>query len=554
MAAAARSIHPLPDHLVNQIAAGEVIERPASVVKELLENSLDAGARRIEVELGEGGLDFISVSDDGHGMAPLDLGAALRRHWTSKLADAAGLAAIATLGFRGEALASIAAVATVEITSRVAGAEHGWRLFALPGVEPGPPQPCQAAPGTRVVVRELFHCVPARRRFLKRPRTEALHVEQVVRRAAFASPTVALRLEQAGSRGLRLPPVDGPGEARWETLFGRGFLRTARRVDYADADVRIHGWVGDPAEPANQAEPQYLALNGRAIRDRQLQHAVRLAIGERLPPGAFPRYALALETAPEAVDVNVHPGKLEVRFVDTRGVHDRLLMAVRDALDGVSAAPGPRPPAATGAATPLLAEAQADYRPRAAPGRASQATAAAVAAGPPVALPGRVLAAVGTRWLLLQAEDGVRALDLVAAWRAVLARRLLRPGTARPLLLPGRLEPALHARIAPRLAALAPWGFAVDDLGAAGAVVRALPAVLPEMDCVRLFAALAGTGEIDAANLATACAGAVAGGEGRVLTEQVAALARGAGAAGLTLEPFLTVVDEAALARAAGRH
>ena len=203
MTVTARPIRALSEHLINQIAAGEVIERPASVIKELVENSLDAGATRIDIDLGEGGLDYMTVTDDGSGIAGHDLHAALRRHWTSKIAEPSDLVALTSLGFRGEALASIAAVASVEIISRRREDTHGWRLVTGPGVPPAAPLPHQANCGTRITVRELFHQVPARRHFLKRARTEFLHIHLLARQLAFARPAVTFSLDQAGSRGLR---------------------------------------------------------------------------------------------------------------------------------------------------------------------------------------------------------------------------------------------------------------------------------------------------------------------------------------------------------------
>ncbi|MEQ9062515.1 MAG: DNA mismatch repair endonuclease MutL, partial [Gammaproteobacteria bacterium] len=483
-------IRPLDDHLVNQIAAGEVIERPASVVKELIENAVDAGATRIDVELVEGGIERIVVTDDGCGITPGELPHAFRRHWTSKLARADELAAIGTLGFRGEALASIGAVAEVVATSRTADAPHAWSLELEGGVA-GTPRAARGNRGTRIEVRRLFHRVPARRRFLKQPRTELLHVQRLVRQYAFARPDIVFSLTQPGARGLRLRAA-GDDDARWRTLFGQRFLAHAQAVHEAVDGVVVRGWIGGPELASTQSELQYLALNGRVIRDRQLQHAIRLAYGESIAPGRFPSYALALDIALGAVDVNVHPAKLEVRFAELRTVHDVLLLAVRHALApahaiDVSARGAPSPAAGTAVAEPAEAYVQA----------ATSHPAPAVRAGPHAALEpvrdvagvlGQALAVVEGRYLLCRRAESVQVLDLERAWLTVLERRLAAAaGARRPLLLPVRAPLPPPAR----LAGLTALGFEFEPLGPAGAVLRAVPQVLPSVDGAALVAALA---------------------------------------------------------------
>lgn len=542
----ARPIRKLPEHLINQIAAGEVIERPASVVKELIENSLDAGATRIEVELGDGGLEFISVSDDGGGIAEDDLAAALTRHCTSKLADAAELGAIATLGFRGEALASIAAVARVELLTRRAGAAHGWRLAVAPGRAPGAVEPAQATLGTRVTVRELFFEVPARKRFLKRGRTEFLHVQQALRRLAFACPSVAFRLSQAGSRALDLGAARGiAGDPRWRALFGQRFVQGAQPVEASVDGVRVSGWIGPPALATHQADLQLLALNGRPIRDRQLGHAVRLAYGDSLPPGRVPQYALALGVALDAVDVNVHPGKLEVRFAELRTVHDVLFTAVRAALDtalGTAAAPAPAQPGAALA----LGEPPRDYVAVTAATPALAPVASAYARHP--------LALVDDDLLLYHGATRLMLLDLRAAWRTVLARRLRTSAAParRALLLPERLSAAHASALGPGLDALAALGFSIETLGPAGSVLRAVPAVLPELSASALLAALSPAELARDATAAVAAAAAQAlmlGTQGRPHLALLDALARAAAAAGFEVESMARELDGAELRR-----
>ncbi|MBX9609593.1 MAG: DNA mismatch repair endonuclease MutL [Gammaproteobacteria bacterium] len=533
-------IQALPEHVINQIAAGEVIERPASVIKELVENALDAGASRIEVEVVEGGLESMTVSDDGCGIRGAELGAALKRHWTSKISRAQDLAALTSLGFRGEALASIAAVATVEIVTRERDEPHGWRLLSLPGQAPAPPTPHQANPGTRITVRELFHCVPARRRFLKRARTEFLHIHQLVRQLAFARPEVALSLAQPGSRGLRFAPgalgLDGP---RWRALFGSAFLAGARPVSQSADGLEVRGWVGAAALADSQSDSQFLALNGRYVRDRQLAHAVRLAFGDALPAGRFPVYALALALDPGAVDVNVHPGKLEVRFVELRAVHDLLYAAVRRTLE--DDAPEPPPPARE------VGETRADAQPLPAPARAASVGRGTVE--PPTAWRQPALALVDERFVLFRDGGAVRCLDLRATWEAVLSRRLAATdGEPRPLLVPERVSLS-----ATEVETLVDAGFDIDDLGPAGQRLRAVPRVLPNLAWGAFCAAFtrAPRRAPGAAMIAAAAAAALElGRDGMPSRRLLDELAQAAAAAGFDLRGAARVVDAALLARA----
>ena len=542
----ARPILPLSDHLINQIAAGEVIERPASVIKELVENSFDAGATRVDIDIGDGGLEYISVSDDGSGLAGAELAAALRRHWTSKIAAVSDLASLVSLGFRGEALASIAAVAMVEIITRRRGDPHGWRLAAVPGQTPGAPVPHQANVGTRITVRELFHNVPARRRFLKRARTEFLHSQQLLRQLAFARPAVALSLSQAGSRGLRLPAAElGVDSPRWRSLFGASFMAAAHFVELDAQGLSVRGWVGRPDEADSQSDGQFLSLNGRYVRDRQLAHAVRLAFGDGIPSGRFPVYALAVTLTPAAVDVNVHPGKLEVRFVDIRAVHDLLYVAVRRALEGVTQAESLNTPPVT------IAEAVGRYAQRPQEHRAPSRPPALQA----LSQLGQPLALIDDRFLLYRDHETVRALDLRAAWIEVLTRRLIPTsvmGTAsRALLIPERIAAASRLWAHYAVAHLRAYGFELDDLGPAGHLLRAVPRVLPELPWSTFFARLAelSSGE-HAARFAQAAAAAVElGSHGQASRRLLDALEQGAAACGLELTTLAAVVDGALLAR-----
>ena len=330
-------IRALPELLIRQIAAGEVVERPASAVKELIENALDAGARRIEVELDAGGLNRLLVRDDGHGMAPEDLFAALTRHATSKIGDLADLERVATLGFRGEALASLGAVSRLRLASRQAGMAHGWALDVAGLLTARPnPRPQAMAQGTEVEARDLFFNTPARRAFLRAPATEARHALEAVRRHALAQPDVGFAVRVDGRETLRVEPA-GEGDARalarrLASLLDDGFAMHARPVSFAAHGLdgtTLEGWLLPPAQARSTTDRQYLFVNRRPVRDRLPASALRRAFADSLHSTRHPGYVLFLTIPPEAVDVNVHPQKLEVRFRHAAAMHDFLFGAVR---------------------------------------------------------------------------------------------------------------------------------------------------------------------------------------------------------------------------------
>jgi DNA mismatch repair protein MutL len=337
------AIQLLPDHLINQIAAGEVVDRPSSVVKELVENSLDAGASRIKVQLEQGGKRAIRVSDDGLGMDRDELAIALQRHATSKIASLEDLERVATMGFRGEALPSIASVARLDLCSRRGSSGHGWSVKVRRGEISGP-EPDPIGVGTRVEVEDLFYNVPARRKFLRADSTEFSHVDLLLRRFALARFDVGFELEHNGKTISALPPA--PEEAgqkgRLQRVMGKEFLDHVIRIDQERGEIALEGWVAEPRYNRAQADRQFFFVNGRAVRDRVIAHAVRSAFQDVLYHGRHPAFALYLRIPPEAVDVNVHPQKHEVRFRDSRAVHDFLFSALRRALaDAGSGAPRP---------------------------------------------------------------------------------------------------------------------------------------------------------------------------------------------------------------------
>lgn len=352
------SIRQLPDTLVNQIAAGEVIERPASVVKELVENALDAGARRVDIDLEEGGVRLVRVRDDGAGIAPHELPLAVSRHATSKIASLDDLEVVATLGFRGEALPSIASVSRFAISSRREDAEHGASL-PVEGGRIGEVVPKAHPRGTTVEVRDLFYNVPARRKFLRAERTELGHIEEWLRSLALARPDVELRVSHNGRASRRYRGDDAGGLAldhgagRLLETLGDAFAQAVLRVEHATAPrpaddgrdpapaLRLHGWIAQPTYSRASADQQYLYVNGRAVRDRSVAHAVKQAYADVLFHGRQPAYVLFLELDPSRVDVNVHPAKHEVRFRDARMVHDFVYRALHEALAGTRAGNAP---------------------------------------------------------------------------------------------------------------------------------------------------------------------------------------------------------------------
>ncbi len=325
------AIRPLPEILINQIAAGEVVERPASVVKELVENALDAGATRVDIDLEEGGVRLIRIRDNGGGIAAEQLPLAVSRHATSKIASLDDLESVATLGFRGEALPSIASVSRFTLASRRADDEHGSAL-QIEGGKLGEVAPRAHAPGTTVEVRELFYNVPARRKFLRAERTELGHIEEWLRSLALARPDVELRVSHNGKPSRRYKPGDLYSDARLGETLGEDFARQALRVDHSAAGLRLHGWIAQPQYSRASADQQYLYVNGRSVRDRSVSHAVKMAYGDVLYHGRQPAYVLFLELDPTRVDVNVHPAKHEVRFRDSRLIHDFVYRTLKDAL------------------------------------------------------------------------------------------------------------------------------------------------------------------------------------------------------------------------------
>ncbi len=513
-----------PD-LVNQIAAGEIIERPASVLKELVENALDAGATHIQVDIEAGGKRLIQVRDDGRGMDQADLALAIQSHATSKIAELNDLTHIATLGFRGEALPSIASVADLQITTTPAGATHGHTL--KPGLS-DLPAPAPHPPGTTVSVRDLFHRIPARRKFLRAERTELRHIQELIRRVALGRPEVDFRLSHNGRELMRLPALT-PDQARQRVgeLLGAAFADTALYIDTQAAGLSLSGWLGLPTAARGQPDGQYVYLNGRMIRDRLVTQALRRAYADVLYKDRFPAYVLHLQIDPAEVDVNVHPTKHEVRFRDTGLVFDFLQRQVTRALaHGGASAPTSVPtdsasadepnaidpalsaPASsqkTGAGRayaprsghlPLpIAQAQALYQSEPIP-PGDDATAPVMPAQPAAATPrlGQAIAQIHGVYVLAESANGLILVDMHAAHERIVYERLKRQyadaGIAQqPLLVPVAVAVSPHdAELAEeQQATLAALGLEVDRTGPETLRLRALPALLGHADGAALL-------------------------------------------------------------------
>ena len=478
----------LPELLVSQIAAGEVVERPASVLKELLENSLDAGAAAIQVTLDEGGVRRIQVEDDGEGIAPADLPLALARHATSKIASLEELEGVATMGFRGEALASIASVARLRLLTRTREAAHGAEIRAE-GATLGAPAPAARAPGTTVAVEDLYFNTPARRKFLKSEPTEFGHCDEVFRRVALARPQVAFSLRHNGraSRHLRAQPA----AERVASLLGQDFVQQAFAVEAGGAGLRLTGLAGSPQTATARADSQYFFVNGRFVRDRVLAHAVREAYAGVLHGERQPAYVLHLEVDPRAVDVNVHPAKTEVRFRDSRAVHQFVRHALERAL-------------APGAAEAPVAYATVSQGPAiqsafmlAQPSRAYQAFMAAAVpkereqeAEAPL---GFALAQLHGIYILAQNAAGLVLVDMHAAHERIMMERLklaLESGEVarQSLLVPAvfAAEPLDIGVAEENREALERLGLDLEASGPNTLTVRAAPALLAAGDVVGL--------------------------------------------------------------------
>ena len=502
-----RPIRALPDLLVNQIAAGEVVERPASALKELIENSLDAGATQVDVALQDGGIQLIRVTDNGVGIPKEELPLALARHATSKLASLDDLHRVASLGFRGEALASIASVAQINLASRVAGAKHAWRIEAA-GDDAAEIGPAALEKGTQVEVRELYFNTPARRKFLKTEATEFAHCDEVFRRLALSRPDVAFNLQHNGRAQWRLTTQQRDHAARIAAVLGEDFAASSAWLEEQGPGLRLWGLAGLPEAAGNRRDAQYFYVNGRFVRDKLVSHAVRQAYEDVLHGQRHPSYVLFLELDPGSVDVNVHPTKIEVRFNASRAVHQFIFHALNKVLaqpvntTGSASAspfrralpePGYLPAVGAGyrsapQQTSLQVEQPSTFYARLF-GRSEER--APVVHAPPAQpsgagpMLGYAIAQLHGVYVLAQNEKGLVIVDMHAAHERVMYEKLKSAldsssMTRQPLLVPVAL-PATPLEIAcaeENGATLRQLGLEIATLGPSQLAVRAVPALL----------------------------------------------------------------------------
>ncbi len=499
------AIQVLPSQLIDQIAAGEVVERPASVVKELVENAMDARARSIAVEIQGGGARLIRVTDDGIGIARDELTLALSRHATSKIGSLDDLEALVTLGFRGEALPSIASVSRMTITSRVPRAEHAWSVTSEGG-ELGAIRPAAHPHGTCVEVRDLFYNTPARRKFQRSEKTEAGHVDTVLRNLALARSDLEFSLVSNDRPALRLGAARDRAEqeARIAALCGAEFLDHARHFEREIEGLRVEGWLAAPAFSRSQPDMQYTFVNRRFVRDKVLRHAVRLGYQDVLFQARQPAFVVFLELDPRRVDVNAHPAKLEIRFRDSNLVHEFVFRTVEAALASTLDSNGAAQPPVPGSAFGLRAQASAGGAPAWQSALAlgareireyvplyerlhSHAPARAdAAATPPL---GYALAQLSGIYVLAENSDGLIIVDMHAAHERITYERLKASLAAeklksQPLLVPVTLEVGSHEAelVEERGSDLELLGFSLVRRGPASVAVQAIPLLLEGSD------------------------------------------------------------------------
>jgi DNA mismatch repair protein MutL len=495
------TIRVLPDLLISQIAAGEVVERPAAALKELLENSLDAGATDIRIDLEQGGIKRIRVSDNGCGITRDELPLALARHATSKIGTLEDLERVASLGFRGEALASIAAVSRLSLTSRARDSNHAWNVNAEGG-RLSEPSPAALAGGTVIDAQDLFFNTPARRKFLKTEATEYAHCAEAVRRLALARPEVAWTLTH---NGRVLARYGGESQAaRLRNVLGEAFEQAAIQVEAAAGALRVSGWVIRPSAASGNRDNQHCFVNGRYVRDKLITHALKEAYRDVLHQQLQPGYCLFVTLPPETVDVNVHPAKTEIRFRDSRGVHQFLFHAVERVLaaKAQTTIPSPMPAACSPAqdfplrqaAMPLhVSEAMAFYEPlgqRTADSGQQTGNAPAEADVPPL---GYALGQLHGVYVLAQNARGLVLVDMHAAHERVVYEKLktaldARAVPAQTLLIPVGLNVDARdlAAIEPYLGKLTGIGFELSVSSPTSVALRSVPWLLKDADPVEL--------------------------------------------------------------------
>jgi len=500
----------LPDHLINQIAAGEVVERPASVVKELVENSLDAGASNVQVDIAAGGQKLIRIRDNGAGIAREELELALSRHATSKISSLDDLEAVASLGFRGEALPSIASVARLALCSKLPGESSAWQVEADNGAI-GAPRPAAHPTGTTVEVHDLFYNTPARRRFLRTERTEFGHIEKWIRRLALSRPDVAFTMTHNRRAVLQLAVATTDDERlqRLAKICGEAFADQAVFLEHETEGVALAGWIGLPTFNRSQPDMQYWYVNGRSISDKTLTHAVRHAYRDVLFHGRYPAYVLAITMDPAGVDANAHPAKHEVRFRDGRRIHGVVSQAVEVALSDTHPGGHATPPASIAQGFAQIQRAMplpTSNRPGTGAVRESLAAygalAGAIAASdatidgehahiPPL---GFAVAQIGGVYVLAENEQGLIVVDMHAAHERILYEKLKhgfddKAVVRQPLLVPTTVKVAQSEADLVELSShvLEGLGLVIDRSGPTSLVVREVPALLKNADAEALL-------------------------------------------------------------------
>ncbi len=503
-------IQQLPSHLINQIAAGEVVERPASVVKELVENSLDAGASSVHVDIVAGGQKLIRIRDNGAGIRKDEISLALSRHATSKISSLDDLEAVVSLGFRGEALPSIASVARLTLCSKVSDDESAWQVDVDNG-KVSDPGPAAHPNGTSIEVHDLFFNTPARRRFLRTERTEFGHIEKWIRRLALSRPDVAFTLTHNRRTVLQLAAATSEGErlTRISKICGKAFADQAIYLEHATEGIALSGWVGQPTFNRSQPDMQYWFVNGRSISDKTLSHAARHAYRDVLFHGRYPAYVLSLTMDPKGVDANAHPAKHEVRFRDGRRVHGVVSQAVEVALRDTK--PGGHsvvsaPPSVTSSYSQGAMPLTGSYQPGSGAVRESLAAyralsgAASVAAIDPetgqaqVPPLGFAMAQIAGVYVLSENSDGLVIVDMHAAHERILYEKLKRgyddkAVVRQPLLVPTTVAVAESEAdlVEQHKEMLESLGLVIDRAGPTSLVVREVPALLKNSDAEGLL-------------------------------------------------------------------
>jgi len=500
----------LPDHLINQISAGEVVERPASVVKELVENSLDAGARSLQIDIAAGGQKLMRVRDNGNGISKGELELALSRHATSKISSLDDLEAIASLGFRGEALPSIASVARLSLSSRKCSADSAWQVVA-DGGKTSAPRPVAHPIGTTVEVHDLFYNTPARRRFLRTERTEFGHIEKWIRRLALSRSDVAFTMTHNRRTVLQLAAATTDEERlqRIATICGEAFADQAVFLAHETEGVALKGWIGLPTFNRSQPDLQYWFVNGRSVSDKTLSHAVRQAYRDVLFQGRYPAYVLSITMDPAGVDANAHPAKHEVRFRDGRRIHGVVSQAIEVALSDTR--PGghavlPTSIPQDNSYTQGVMSLPNSQRPGSGAVRESLAAYRALSGSAPAAAPdfnkdqsqmpplGFAVAQIGGVYVLAENEAGLVVVDMHAAHERILYEKLKhgfddKAVVRQPLLVPATVAVAeSEANLVEQSTdALERLGLVVDRAGPTSLVIREVPALLRNADAEALL-------------------------------------------------------------------